>query len=214
MKREVLVQLAEECASKNATVLTISGPTAVGKDSILAAIENSDALARPTRRVLSSTTRDPRNEDEYYNYLSYQAFQELIDANLLLEYTSLPRPTGSVDYFGTTISELQPNKSEELILWRVDTMTLLTLIEQSHKDIELQTLFSFVYIGIDNLVTLLRRYKTRDTNWDNNSAKKFIKRLRHEYQLYLENKLLLDQHLVINSKNIDQTTQDILSLID
>jgi guanylate kinase len=77
-------------------LFVVSGPSAVGKDTILNALLESSAsdksLHHPVRRCVTATTRDPRPGEEEgrdYHFLSVQKFHEMAAANGFLEYANV-----------------------------------------------------------------------------------------------------------------------------
>ncbi len=97
-------------------VMILSGPSGVGKDTALDALE---ALGVRFHRVVTATTRPPRaNESDGrdYHFVSLQQFADMIDRNELLEYALVYG-----DYKGVPKNEITgPLAAGEDVIMRVD----------------------------------------------------------------------------------------------
>ena len=101
---------------KKANIYVISGPSAVGKDTI---IENLQKLEHNFHFVVTATTRKPRkNEKEGINHFFYseQKFKKLIQNNDLIEWAKVYK-----NYYGVPKSQIfEPLKNNKDVLLRVD----------------------------------------------------------------------------------------------
>lgn len=82
--------------SKKGTLYVISGPSGAGKGTVLKELFNIDSSIYYS---VSATSRAPREGEingVNYHFLSREGFEELIDSNSLLEYTSF-----CGNYYGT-----------------------------------------------------------------------------------------------------------------
>jgi len=71
---------------RNPLLVVISGPSGVGKDSVIACMKES---GRPFHFVVTATTRDPRAGERHgvdYFFVSKDEFAEMIEQDELLEY--------------------------------------------------------------------------------------------------------------------------------
>ena len=99
-----------------ANIYVISGPSAVGKDTI---IENLQKLDNNFHFVVTATTRNPRkNEKEGKNHFFYseKTFKKLIQNNDLIEWAKVYK-----NYYGVPKSQIfEPLKNNKDVLLRVD----------------------------------------------------------------------------------------------
>lgn len=104
-------------------VMIISGPSGVGKDSAIDALET---LGVSFHRVVTATTRPPR-EDEIdgrdYHFVTLARFAQMIEQDRLLEYATVYG-----DYKGVPKSEiLTPLSRGEDVIMRVDVQGAATM---------------------------------------------------------------------------------------
>ncbi|MAR37106.1 MAG: guanylate kinase [Chloroflexi bacterium] len=99
-----------------ANIYVMSGPSAVGKDTI---IENLQKLDNNFHFVVTATTRKPRkNEKEGKNHFFYseKSFKKLIQNNDLIEWAKVYK-----NYYGVPKSQIfEPLKNNKDVLLRVD----------------------------------------------------------------------------------------------
>ncbi|MEC7870768.1 MAG: guanylate kinase [Chloroflexota bacterium] len=101
---------------KTANIYVMSGPSAVGKDTI---IENLQKTNNNFHFVVTATTRKPRkNEKEGINHFFYskETFKKLIKNNDLIEWAKVYK-----NYYGVPKSQIfEPLKNNKDVLLRVD----------------------------------------------------------------------------------------------
>ena len=97
-------------------IYVISGPSAVGKDTIIENLQNED---NNFHFVVTATTRRPRkNEKEGINHFFYskETFNKLIKNNDLIEWAKVYK-----NYYGVPKSQVfEPLKNNKNVLLRVD----------------------------------------------------------------------------------------------
>lgn len=107
-------------------VMILSGPSGVGKDSALDALES---LGVHFHRVVTATSRAPRPNEvdgRDYHFVSLTHFAEMIDHNELLEYALVYG-----DYKGVPKSEiLDPLARGEDVIMRIDVQGAATMAKK------------------------------------------------------------------------------------
>ena len=97
-------------------LLIISGPSGVGKDSVLRALKERDL---PLYHVITANTREPRPDEKEgvdYYFVSRERFKEMIGNDELLEYSEVYE-----DYKGVPKSEVRKAiETDKDVIFRLD----------------------------------------------------------------------------------------------
>ena len=97
-------------------LLIISGPSGVGKDSVLRALKERNL---PLYHVITANTREPRPDEKEgvdYYFVSRERFKEMIENGELLEYSEVYE-----DYKGVPKSEVRKAiKTNKDVIFRLD----------------------------------------------------------------------------------------------
>jgi len=98
---------------KNPLMIVISGPSGVGKDSVLRALKSSEL---PIQHVVTVNTRDPRPDEKEgvdYFFVSRSKFEEMIAENEFIEYSHVYD-----DYKGVPKSQIRDalNSGKDVVL--------------------------------------------------------------------------------------------------
>ena len=182
--------------SPNPLLIVISGPSGVGKDSVL---EEMKARGLPFHFVITATTRPPRSDEvdgvDYF-FLSQDEFARMIDEGELLEYAVVYK-----DYKGIPKSQVREAlASGKNVIMRIDVQGAET-VRQLAEDALL------IFLTPQNEEELINRLKKRNTE-TKESLKLRIATTRQEYK-----KIDLFDYIVVNKDDLLNETVDTIEAI-
>ena len=183
--------------SPNPLLIVISGPSGVGKDSVL---EEMKARGLPFHFVITATTRASR-EDEVdgvdYFFLSQDDFAKMIDEGELLEYAVVYK-----DYKGIPKSQVRKAlASGKNVIMRIDVQGAETVRELVEDAL-------LIFLTPQNEEELINRLKKRNTE-TKESLKLRIATTRQEYK-----KIDLFDYIVVNKDDhLDEAVDTIEAII-
>jgi len=180
----------------NPLLIVISGPSGVGKDSVL---EEMKSRGLPFHFVITATTRSPRPEETDgvdYFFLSQDEFARMIDEGELLEYAVVYQ-----DYKGIPKSQVRKAlASGKNVIMRIDVQGAET-VRKLAKDALL------IFLTPHNEEELINRLENRNTE-DNESLKLRIATTRQEY-----NKIDIFDYIVVNKDEQLMVAVDMIEAI-
>jgi guanylate kinase len=180
----------------NPLLIVISGPSGVGKDSVL---EEMKSRGLPFHFVITATTRSPRPDETDgvdYFFLTQDEFARMIDEGELLEYAVVYQ-----DYKGIPKSQVRKAlASGKNVIMRIDVQGAET-VRKLAKDALL------IFLTPQNEEELINRLQNRNTE-DNESLKLRIATTRQEY-----NKIDLFDYIVVNKDEQLSVTVDMIEAI-
>ncbi len=180
----------------NPLLIVISGPSGVGKDSVL---EEMKSRGLPFHFVITATTRAPRPDEmdgRDYFFLSQDDFARMIDEGELLEYAVVYQ-----DYKGIPKSQVRKAlASGKNVIMRIDVQGAET-VRVLAKDALL------IFLTPQNEEELISRLKNRNTE-TTESLKLRIATTRQEY-----NKIGIFDYIVVNKDDCLHETVDMIEAI-
>jgi guanylate kinase len=180
----------------NPLLIVISGPSGVGKDSVL---EEMKSRGLPFHFVITATTRAPRPDEmdgRDYFFLSQDDFARMIDEGELLEYAVVYQ-----DYKGIPKSQVRKAlASGKNVIMRIDVQGAET-VRKLAKDALL------IFLTPQNEEELINRLKNRNTE-TMESLKLRIATTRQEY-----NKIGIFDYIVVNKDDCLHETVDMIEAI-
>jgi guanylate kinase len=181
----------------NPMLIVISGPSGVGKDSVL---EVMKSRGLPFHFVVTATTRAPRPDERDgvdYFFLSQDEFARMIDEGELLEYAVVYQ-----DYKGIPKSQVREAlASGKNVIMRIDVQGAES-VRKLAKDALL------IFLTPQNEEELINRLEKRNTE-TMESLKLRIATARQEY-----NKIEIFDYIVVNKDDrLDETVDNIEAII-
>lgn len=181
----------------NPLLIVISGPSGVGKDTVLDAMKSRGL---PFHFVITATTRKPRKNEVHgvdYLFISQDEFARMIDEGELLEYALVYR-----DYKGIPKAQVrQALASGKNVIMRVDVQgaeTVRKLIQDA----------LLIFLTPQNEEELINRLRKRNTE-TSESLKLRIATTRQEYK-----KIHLFDYIVVNKDDhLDDAVDTIEAII-
>lgn len=183
--------------TQNCRVIVISGPSGVGKDSVIRELKQVD---RPRHFVITATTRRKRNKEVNgidYIFLSTTQFNTLIRENKFLEHAEVYG-----QQYGVPKSQvLDAFKRGSDVIIKTDVQGALTIRSLIPSTI-------LIFIAPPSYKTIVQRLTRRKTE----STEQFSLRLATSKEELNQSKLF--DHIVINYDNkLQETVRAIESII-
>jgi guanylate kinase len=180
----------------NPLLIVISGPSGVGKDSVL---EEMKSRGLPFHFVITATTRKPRPDEvdgADYFFLTQDDFARMIDEGELLEYAVVYQ-----DYKGIPKSQVRKAlESGKNVIMRIDVQGAET-VRKLVKDALL------IFLVPQSEEELINRLKKRNTE-TKESLKLRIATTRQEFK-----KIDIFDYIVVNKDNKLKETVDMIEAI-
>lgn len=183
---------------KQPLLIVISGPSGVGKDSVIQAMKKRDL---PFHFVVTATTRPPRPNERHgvdYFFVSKDEFAEMIDQNELLEYAYVYN-----DYKGIPKAQVrQALASGKDVVMRVDVQGAATIRELSKEAV-------LIFMTTRDEEELASRLRSRKSG-DNEDLKLRIATSRQELKRINE-----FDYVVVNPEDrLDEAVDTIMAIIN
>lgn len=177
-------------------LIVISGPSGVGKDSVIAELKERDL---PLHFVITATSRPPRPDEEHgvdYFFVSEEEFEEMIERGDLLEYAVVYD-----QYKGIPKAQVRKGlESGKHVVMRVDVQgaeTVRNLVPDA----------LLIFLTAQNEEELVNRLKNRETE-DEESLKIRLQTVRQELK-----QMEWFDYVVINREGELEETVDVIEAI-
>jgi len=159
---------------KNGLLLVISGPSAVGKDTVLDALLALSNLPRPIQKCVTTTTREPRlmeTDGVDYRFVSAARFNDLVARDELLEYAEVHN-----NYYGTPRAEVAGTRARGVdVILKIDVQGGRA-VKQKMPDAVL------IFLQPPSLEELERRLRGRATESEEDIARRLLNARREMAQ--------------------------------
>jgi guanylate kinase len=177
-------------------LIIISGPSGVGKDSVLRALKKGDL---PLHHVVTANTRKPRPgevEGVDYFFVSKEKFEEMIRNDEFIEYSEVYQ-----DYKGVPKSEVRKAiKTNKDIIFRLD-------VQGAEKVKSLYPQSILIFLTPSNQEEWYRRLGGRRLSKEKDLEMR-IKTVRDELE-----KVFIFDYIVVNAQNKLSKTVEIIEAI-
>lgn len=177
---------------KRGLLIVISGPSAVGKDTIVRRLLEVDPELRYS---ISATTRPPRPGETNYTFVTRDEFRNLVEKGALLEHAEY-----AGNLYGTLRDRVaQAREAGHDIILKIDVQGAAQVRTKVPDGI-------FIFISPPSMGELERRQTMRDSE----TAEDRIARRKIAEQEMAHSKHF--DHIVVND-NVDRATEEILKVI-
>ena len=151
-------------------MIVVSGPSAVGKDTVLDALLSMSDLPHPIRKCVTTTTRPPRRKDGGmeedgvdYNFVSPARFNEMVACDEFLEYAEVHE-----GYYGTPRAWVEARRREGVdVILKIDVQGGVAVKSHSPDAV-------LIFLQPPSLEELERRLRRRQTDSDDAIAVRLI----------------------------------------
>ncbi len=163
-------------------LVVVSGPSAVGKDTVLDALLSAQEMRHPVQKCVTATTRAPRRKEGGlqmeqdgidYHFLSPARFNEMVARDELLEYAEVHN-----HYYGTPRAWVTQRRAAGMdVILKIDVQGGL-IVKQKAPDAVL------VFLQPPSLEELERRLRGRNTEDDDAIALRLLNARREMAQCF------------------------------
>lgn len=178
-------------------LIVISGPSGVGKDSVIKSMKERDL---PFHFVVTATSRSPREHEEHevdYFFISSEEFTQMIDDDELLEHALVYG-----DYKGIPKEQVrQALASGKDVVMRIDVQGAATIRSISPEAL-------LIFLTTQNEAEMIERLKLRKTE-STDGLKNRIATAREE----IKRKNEFDYVVINRDSHLDEAVDTILAII-
>lgn len=156
---------------KQGLLIVVSGPSAVGKDTVLDALLSSPNLPYPILKCVTTTTRPPRPKDGGleqdgvdYHFVSPARFNEMVGEDAFLEYAEVH----GVGWYGTPRRWVDDRLAQGIdVILKIDVQGGMSVKRQSPESV-------LIFLQPPSLEELERRLRGRRTESEDSIAVRLL----------------------------------------
>ena len=162
-----LTPSADAARGGTGLLIVISGPSAVGKDTILdEALGIPERLTHAVRRCVTATTREPREGEEdgvAYHFLTVPQFHEMAQQDGFLEYANV-----FGNWYGTPRAWVAEQRAADVdVILKIDVQGALAVKQRVHDAL-------LIFFRPPSLEELERRLRARGTENEEQIARRLL----------------------------------------
>ena len=152
-------------------LVVVSGPSAVGKDTVLDALLSRPALSHPLQKCVTTTTRAPRPKEGGgmetdgvdYHFVTAAQFNDLVARDQLLEYAEVHG-----NYYGTPRADVTDARTQGMdVILKIDVQGGLAVKKKAPDAV-------LIFLQPPSLEELERRLRGRATDDDDAIARRLL----------------------------------------
>tara|TARA_Y100000590_G_scaffold395025_1_gene474655 strand:- start:282 stop:842 length:561 start_codon:yes stop_codon:yes gene_type:complete len=167
--------------NKKNTIFLISGPSGVGKDSVIKKLNESNANIKNIITITTRKIRENEISNKDYIFVNKQEFETLIKKQKLIEWSEVYG-----NYYGVPLDQIKNNlQKQNKIIIKTDIQGIKKLKQKFENAIT-------IFIMPPDIKTLLKRLKSRKTDSIEDITKRSDIAIKE-----MEEKNIFD-HIVIN----------------
>lgn len=167
--------------NKKNTIFLISGPSGVGKDSVIKKLNESNANIKNIITITTRKIRENEISNKDYIFVNKQEFETLIKKQKLIEWSEVYG-----NYYGVPLDQIENNlQKQNKIIIKTDIQGVKKLKQKFENAIT-------IFIMPPDIKTLLKRLKSRKTDSIEDITKRSDIAIKE-----MEEKNIFD-HIVIN----------------
>ena len=167
--------------NKKNTIFLISGPSGVGKDSVIKKLNESNANIKNIITITTRKIRENEISNKDYIFVNKQEFETLIKKQKLIEWSEVYG-----NYYGVPLDQIENNlQKQNKIIIKTDIQGIKKLKQKFENAIT-------IFIMPPDIKTLLKRLKSRKTDSIEDITKRSDIAIKE-----MEEKNIFD-HIVIN----------------
>ncbi len=167
--------------NKKHTIFLISGPSGVGKDSVIKKLNESNANIKNIITITTRKIRENEISNKDYIFVNKQEFETLIKKQKLIEWSEVYG-----NYYGVPLDQIENNlQKQNKIIIKTDIQGIKKLKQKFENAIT-------IFIMPPDIKTLLKRLKSRKTDSIEDITKRSDIAIKE-----MEEKNIFD-HIVIN----------------
>ena len=167
--------------NKKNTIFLISGPSGVGKDSVIKKLNESNANIKNIITITTRKIRENEINNKDYIFVNKQEFETLIKKQKLIEWSEVYG-----NYYGVPLDQIENNlQKQNKIIIKTDIQGIKKLKQKFENAIT-------IFIMPPDIKTLLKRLKSRKTDSIEDITKRSDIAIKE-----MEEKNIFD-HIVIN----------------
>ena len=139
--------------NKKNTIFLISGPSGVGKDSVIKKLNESNANIKNIITITTRKIRENEISNKDYIFVNKQEFETLIKKQKLIEWSEVYG-----NYYGVPLDQIENNlQKQNKIIIKTDIQGIKKLKQKFENAIT-------IFIMPPDIKTLLKRLKSRKTD--------------------------------------------------